>query len=174
MTLTDRFLDGLTTLFTELCDSFYFFLVLVIFSPFAGTFFWFTCLIDNHHIKELIGELRSLRIRETEGLNAIDKAIPAMYPPANQGLSTAVSIDTSAAASGTDSMVQDTFLVGDRVCTRVEITNKVRRLFNRTPTNKDRSLTVIKVSEKRIDLITDNGTETWTAPHNLRRIMKNV
>jgi hypothetical protein len=125
--------------------------------------------MDNQHIKELIGELRSLRIRETEVLNAIDKAIPAVYPPDNQGVSAAVSVDTSAAASGTDSTVRDTFRVGDRV----EITNKVRRLFNRTPTNKDRSSTVIKVSEKRIDLITDNGTETWRAPHNLRRIVKN-
>jgi hypothetical protein len=58
------------------------------------------------------------------------------------------------------------YCVGDQV----EITNKVRRLFNRTPTRRDRIGTITKVSDKKIEFITENDTSTWRAPHNLKKL----
>lgn len=60
--------------------------------------------------------------------------------------------------------------VGDRV----KIKNRVRKPQN-WPTEKDwteskeRTATVTKVTPKQIHYITDNGTQTWRAPHNLRK-----
>jgi hypothetical protein len=125
--------------------------------------------MNNQHIKCLINELRLLRIREIEVLDSIDQAIRA-EPPASvdEGVSQTAASETDAAFSAVSTR-RAQFSVGDRV----EITNKVRRLFNRTPTRRDRTTIVVGVAETRIDIITDNGTETWRAPHNLKKLEKN-
>jgi hypothetical protein len=69
-------------------------------------FFFSIYLMDIQHIKELISELWTLRIREMEVFNSINKAIPPEYPQDNHCVSAVASIDTSTAASCTTRNIQ--------------------------------------------------------------------
>jgi hypothetical protein len=129
--------------------------------------------MDNVHIKQLISELRAIRIRELEVLDAIDLALPSAASEGDRNTaSTSILDDGHSGPSNIRGNTDDTghtditYYVGDRI----EITNKVRRLFNRTPTRRDHTGTVTKVSDKKVEFVTDNGTSTWRAPHNLRKL----
>jgi hypothetical protein len=129
--------------------------------------------MDNASIKQLVQELRAIRIRELEVLDAIDRSLPSVPPESssNTAVTTAFNDGPPSVSNRRESIditesPPSTYSVGDRI----EITNKVRRLFNRTPTRRDRIGTVTRVTEKKVEFVTDNGTSTWRAPHNLKRI----
>jgi hypothetical protein len=135
--------------------------------------------MDNQHIKCLINELQILRICKIEEHNAINQAITTdvaatKEAATEEAVSPTASIETSTTASVSNRDIgasghQEQYRVGDRV----EITNKVRWLFNCTPIRRDCDAMVIGVADHRIDIVTDNSTETWRAPPNLRKLKKN-
>ena len=58
-------------------------------------------------------------------------------------------------------------------CTR--ITNRVKETGYRTGAfvwdkERERVSTVTQVTPKQVHIVTDNGTQTWQAPNNMRRI----
>jgi Nitrile hydratase beta subunit len=129
--------------------------------------------MDNRQIKQLVSELRALRIRELEVLDTIDLALPSIGTQPNCNTTDIfVGNDNHSTVSNRQDNIDNadqaeaSYSVGD--C--IEITNKVRKLFNRTPTRRDRIGTVMKVSEKKVEFVTDNGTNAWRAPHNLKKL----
>jgi hypothetical protein len=72
---------------------------------------------------------------------------------------------------------ENTFIglkVGDRVC----ITNRVRKPATwpqeaKWNEERERTTTVTSVTAEQVHFVTDNGTRTWCAPNNLRKITEN-
>jgi len=56
------------------------------------------------------------------------------------------------------------FRIGDRV----RITNQIRNPIGRQANERDRTATVTKLTEKRVFVRTDNGTNTNRSPENLQ------
>jgi hypothetical protein len=77
------------------------------------------------------------------------------------------------ANTDTTSAPDSTLSVGDRV----RIKNKTRKPQH-WPTDKqwtdskERTATVTKTTPTKIYFTTDNGTQTWRAPHNLQKIQQ--
>jgi hypothetical protein len=90
--------------------------------------------MDNAHLKQLISELRALLIRELEVLDAIDLVLPT-NPNTTSATTTAVD-DTHTSLPNRRDSANNASLFQARIVLVIELrfTNKVHRLFNRTPT----------------------------------------
>ena len=100
----------------------------------------------EERIKELIDQLKELRLRESRVMARLEAEI-----------TTAERTVTTPRA----------FEVGDRVY----IKNKIRRPVSARPDwniYKERRATVNKVKPGEIHFTTDNGTNTWRGPFNIR------
>ena len=100
--------------------------------------------MDPDQLQTIIEELQQLRIRQVQLLEAIDNVI-SHTEPAND-----------------NTQLQ----VGDRVL----ITNKIRRPLNRPVNQGDRVAVITKILPNHINIRTDNGNNTWRAPHYLRKL----
>jgi hypothetical protein len=108
--------------------------------------------MNDETLELLIAELKDLRIRVAR-LEA-DKVNERTTPSTNDG------------EEGTFDLKKDD---------RVQITNRVRKpaTWPNSVTwdkEKERNATVTKVTTDQIHIITDNGTRTWRAPNNLKRV----
>lgn len=107
---------------------------------------------EDNRLENLIEELRTLKIRETEivaELRRVSNAAPETRVD-NEG---------------------DKHRVGFAKGDRVRITNKVRKPASAGPTwteAKERLATVTSVNTTQVYILTDNGTRTWRGPNNLR------
>jgi hypothetical protein len=111
--------------------------------------------MSKEDISKLITELKELKIRELQVLNALESAIQNQTEPTPNA--------PTAAAPGTTARLP-IFQIGDQVV----ITNKISSPNNRFANKGDRTAVVLKVALSRVDIKTSNGTKTWRAPHNLR------
>jgi hypothetical protein len=111
--------------------------------------------MSNDSVDDLINQLDQLRIQETNIL---------------QRLVTARERETRARARETPARRQeaedDNFSFGDRI----QITNKVRLSFGRAVTINDRRAIVTSTTPTRVYFRTVNGTNTWRARANLRKV----
>ena len=113
-------------------------------------------------VDELTQELRSLKLRETELLERLTLAkadeLQGKRGNNNKGATTAAA--SEAAATGITS-----FCIGDRV----SITNSVKNYFGKGNGNRaNQEGNVIKLTPKRVSVLTDSGHTLIRAPHNLR------
>lgn len=119
--------------------------------------------MEDRGFEELIEELRELKIREAELTVRIERA-----KLARAQRTTATAAD-HAPPDGTF------FTNGFRQGDRVRITNKVRKPATSGPAwteAKERLATVTKVIPDQVhSILTDNGTRTWRAPNNLKRVL---
>jgi hypothetical protein len=101
--------------------------------------------MQNRSITELITELKNLRIREAR--------VIALIEIAN--------------ARHEDGDTEHGFAQGDRI----KIKNQVKRPTNWGDDHWDyrqaRVATVTQVTRHRVYFVTDNGVNTWRAPHNV-------
>ena len=107
--------------------------------------------MEDVTVEELTVELNALRIRVAQ----LEAAVGAAADTDNGNVDDAVA-----------------FRRGDRRC----ITNRVKRPSNWNTgvvweeDNKERMATVTRVTPHQIHFVTDNGTRTWRAHRNVRRI----
>ena len=115
--------------------------------------------MEERKLDELIGKLKALKIEEASilaqiaGLNASESVI--------------------ATAASTEERVNG-IARGDRV----RIKNRVRKPATWTSKvewteAKERVGTVTRVTPEQIHFVTENGTQTWRAPNNVRRLSEN-
>jgi hypothetical protein len=107
--------------------------------------------MEDITVDDLVVELNALRIRVAQ----LEAAQGAAADPDN--------------ANHVDNAVA--FRRGDRI----RITNRVKRPANWNSgvvweEDKERTATVTRVTPNQIHFLTDNGTRTWRAPGNVRRI----
>jgi hypothetical protein len=112
--------------------------------------------MTEERIKFLIEELKRLEIRQA----VVIAELEATNERRTNGNTT-----TSNEASTTG------LTIGDRV----RITNQVKKpaTWNNTvlwDKERERLATVTRVSAKQIHFVTDNGTNTWRAPNNLKKL----
>ena len=117
--------------------------------------------MEEKSFEDLIEELRTLKIRETEivaELGRVNRARPGTNERNNR-----------------DNDNQTTVVNGIRRGDRVRITNKVRKPATAGPTwteGKERLATVTSVTATQVHFETDNGTKTWRGPNNLRLLQR--
>ena len=109
-------------------------------------------LMEERRIDDLISELNALRIRVAQ-LEA-GQEVPDTHE---------VNVDV------------DVNVVSLKKGDRIRITNRVKKPATWTGAfvwdeELERVATVTRVTPKQIHFITDNGTRTWQAPNNVRRI----
>jgi hypothetical protein len=115
--------------------------------------------MEERKLDELIGKLKALKIEEA--------SILAQIADLN------ASESVVATAASTEERVNG-IARGDRV----RIKNRVRKpatwtsKVERTEA-KERVATVTRVTPEQIHFVTENGTQTWRAPNNVRRLSKN-
>jgi hypothetical protein len=119
--------------------------------------------MQDKSIEELITELQELRIRQTVIISEIQQVIreETEQNGHNEREANDVNVRAQGAAFG--------FSRGDRV----RIKNKVKKPASAGPAwseSRERLATVTKIKVDQIHIRTDNGTETWRAPHNLQRL----
>ncbi|KAI2513064.1 hypothetical protein MHU86_1356 [Fragilaria crotonensis] len=122
--------------------------------------------MEDESFEELIEELRELKIREADLTVKIERARLARAERANAA--TLQSNDNHTLPDGT-LFFTNGFRQGDRV----RITNKVRKPATAGPAwteAQERSAVVTKVIPDQVHILTDNGTKTWRAPNNLKRV----
>ena len=122
--------------------------------------------MEDRGFEELIEELRELKIREAELTVRIERAKLARA----QRTTATAGPDDSNHAPPDGTFFTNGFRQGDRV----RITNKVRKPATSGPAwteAKERLATVTKVIPDQVHILTDNGTRTWRAPNNLRRVL---
>jgi hypothetical protein len=105
-------------------------------------------------IETLINELKQLKIRELRVLEALETTLQQQTNGATQ----TTTVDPNNCSPY--------FKIGDRIA----IKNKIIRPVNRPLNRGDRTATVTKATLERIEFRTTNGTETWRAPHNVRKL----
>lgn len=122
--------------------------------------------MEDESFEELIEELRELKIREADLTVKIERAKLARAER------------TNAAALGSNdnhTLPDGTFFTnGFRQGDRVRITNKVRKPATAGPAwseARERLAVVTKVIPDQVHILTDNGTKTWRAPNNLKRVL---
>lgn len=111
----------------------------------------------DEHIEDLIQELQALRLRETAIIAQLEQEVL-------KGSETHRAHQTETTRSRSTTLKR-----GDRV----RITNKIRKPATADETwrrDKEELATVTKVTKTQVHITTDNGTETWRAPNNLRLI----
>ena len=106
--------------------------------------------MEDITVEDLIVELNALRIRVAQ----LEAAQGAVADTENGNVDDAVA-----------------FRRGDRI----RITNRVRRPSNWNTAvvweeDRERTATVTRVTPNQIHFVTDNGTRTWRAHRNVRRI----
>ena len=106
--------------------------------------------MEDVTVEELTVELNALRIRVAQ----LEAAVGAAADTDNGNVDNAVA-----------------FRRGDRI----RITNRVKRPSNWNTgvvweEDKERTATVTRVTPHQIHFVTDNGTRTWRAHRNVRRI----
>jgi hypothetical protein len=114
--------------------------------------------MEEKQIAELIKELKALKVREATVIAQLE----AVNLKRTQKTAPPVTYDTE------DELVQ-----GDRI----RITNRVRKPATwprkvEWEERKERHGTVTRVTTEQVHIVTDNGTHTWRAPQNLKRITK--
>ena len=108
--------------------------------------------MEDNRLEDLIEELRTLKIRETEivaELKRVSNGAPEKRAGGNEG---------------------DKPCAGIAKGDRVRITNKVRKPASAGPTwteAKERVAVVTSVNATQVYILTDNGTRTWRGPNNL-------
>ena len=107
-------------------------------------------------VAELIAQLESLRVQETD---ILQRLVAARTAESGTHIST---------TSEPQSIVH--YKIGDAVY----ITSKIRTSFGRQLSLNDRKGTVTKLTKKRVFIRTNNGTNTNRAPENLRLLSKNT
>lgn len=112
--------------------------------------------MSKEDIAKIITELRELKLREVQLLNALESAVQNQTEPTPTNAPTATSPGATARSP--------IFQLGDQVV----ITNNILSPIGRYANKGDRTAVVLKVTPSRVDIRTDNGTKTWRAPHNLR------
>jgi hypothetical protein len=115
--------------------------------------------MEDKRIEKLIEELKALKVREAIVLAQLEAAVNLT--------GTGTGRDPPRTTRG----IEDDLIQGDRV----RITNRVRKpaTWPRTAEweeRKERLGTVTRVTAEQIHIITDNGTRTWRAPQNLKRV----
>lgn len=123
--------------------------------------------MEDRNIEELIEELHELKIREAELTVRIERARLARTERATVGA--LESSDSSHSQLG-----GPFFTNGFRPGDRVRVTNKVRKPATAGPAwteARERLATVTKVIPDQVHILTDNGTKTWRAPNNLKRVL---
>ena len=114
--------------------------------------------MTERQLSELIGKLKVLKVEEASILAQIEVlSITSASPRATVATSVAQRVNGIAK--------------GDRI----RIKNRVRKPATWTNDTewteaKERLATVTRVSQGQIHFITDNGTLTWRAPNNVRRL----
>jgi hypothetical protein len=111
-------------------------------------------------LDELIGKLKVLKIEEASILSQIAELNSNTPRPATR---------TSSSEERVNGIAK-----GDRV----RIKNRVRKPATWTSETewteaKERLATVTRVTLEQIHFVTDNGTRTWRAPNNVRRLVEN-
>lgn len=123
--------------------------------------------MEDRNIEELIEELHELKIREAELTVRIERARLARTERATVGA--LESSDNSHSQLG-----GPFFTNGFRPGDRVRVTNKVRKpatAGSAWTEARERLATVTKVIPDQVHILTDNGTKTWRAPNNLKRVL---
>jgi hypothetical protein len=113
--------------------------------------------MEDSRFEDLIEELRTLKIRETEIVAELNR------------------VSKGASESRVENNEEDKPRVGIAKGDRVRVTNKVRKPASAGPTwteAKERLATVTSVSATQVHILTDNGTKTWRGPNNLRLLQK--
>ena len=115
-------------------------------------------MMKNSRIEDLIEELRTLKIRETEIVAELKQATNTTTEEQDKGKNERNATPVAIAK-------------GDRV----RIVNKVRRPASAGPTwteANERLAVVTSVNATQVHILTDNGTRTWRGPNNLRLLQK--
>jgi hypothetical protein len=121
--------------------------------------------MPNEDIKKLITELKGLRLREIEVLNALERAIVDQNNTNNNSTDRGYNTPTANTVTVVEAEpTTNVYQVGDRVV----ITNSITRPLNRSTNNGDRTAVVTSVVGRRVYIRTSNNTNTWRAPQNLR------
>ena len=116
----------------------------------------------DRKLDELIGKLKVLKIEEASILAQI------------QDLNTGARLGNGASTNDGNRERVNGIAEGDRV----RVKNRVRKPATWTSETewteaKERLATVTRVTKEQIHFVTDNGTRTWRAPNNLRRLSRN-
>jgi hypothetical protein len=114
--------------------------------------------MEEKIFEDLIEELRTLKIRETEIVAELKRVTGERDK--NNNRSTEQTTIANAEIKRGD---------------RVRISNKVRKPASAGPTwteAKERLATVTRVTATQVHILTDNGTRTWRGPNNLRLLQK--
>jgi lipopolysaccharide biosynthesis protein len=123
--------------------------------------------MDDDEIKDLIAELKTLKIRASiiiDRLESVSARRTSVASTSNTTTHNAVNNERELTVNGLKS--------GDRV----RIRNKVNKPAT-WPTEKAwireeaRLATVTRVTRQQIHFVTDNGISTWRAPNNLERLI---
>jgi hypothetical protein len=126
--------------------------------------------MSTPNISHLIQRLRSIRLQETEVLNAIEAELVAEN---NNTLTQRAPTTTSTSPGVT---TPSPYVPGDRVIilNKINKKNKLRTFNSHTSTtpghNQDRLATVVSIAGERVHLLTDTGLSTWRLPKNIARV----
>jgi hypothetical protein len=123
--------------------------------------------MTNDDIKELIAELKELRLRELRVLDSIERTLQQNDNTNNINpniVSGYVNPTVNAVAVPDQARGTNVYKEGDRVV----ITNSITRPLNRAMNRGDRTAVVTHIVGNRIYIRTSNNTKTWRAPQNLR------
>jgi hypothetical protein len=125
--------------------------------------------MEDRNIEELIEELHELKIREAELTVRIERA---RLTRTERGATVGGALEPS---DNSHSLLGGPFFTnGFRPGDRVRVTNKVRKPATAGPAwteARERLATVTKVIPDQVHILTDNGTKTWRAPNNLKRVL---
>ena len=130
-------------------------------------------MAENRNIDLLVEELRSLKIR-VEQVEAILDEYRALdeVEEDKQTRTTARGDRAQSTLVEAPPSPRTTYEKGDRV----RIVNKVRKpatwpvVWNDSAIENERRATVTHVVQHQVWIVTDNGTKTWRAPNNLKRL----
>lgn len=112
-------------------------------------------------IDTLIKELKQIKIKEREIIDAIQCIINTTQPVLSDSR-----VITPRAINVTIVNKSSDFVVGERIF----ITNAIPRPFGRTVNAGDRRAVITNITPTRITLTTENGTNTWRASKNIRKL----
>jgi hypothetical protein len=116
---------------------------------------------NNDTIRNLIEELRQLRLQEQVVLDNLDRILTN-----NDNVAARPVTRLQNHPPEPPHPLDTGFNIGDRIA----ITNKITKPVNRPANRGDRVGVITKIENRRISIRTNNGNNTWRAPNNIRKL----